>query len=130
VARGVEAVRSPFNTSSVAQAAALAALGDRGHVARSRRENRAEGRFLQRELRRRRVDFVASVANFILVRTGLGGEEMHQRMLRRGVIVRPLEAYGYKDAIRVSIGTHADNQRFLQALDACLEEPAATHGMS
>jgi histidinol-phosphate aminotransferase len=126
VARGVEAVRSPFNTSSVAQAAGLAALGDRAHVARSRRENRAEGRYLQRELRRRRVDFVASVANFILVRTGLGGEEMHQRLLRRGVIVRPLEAYGYKDAIRVSIGTHGDNQRFLQALDACLQEPVET----
>jgi histidinol-phosphate aminotransferase len=123
VARGIEAVRSPFNTSSVAQAAGLAALGDREHVARSRRENRTECRYLQRELRRRRIDFVPSVANFILVRTGLGGEEMHQRLLRHGVIVRPLEAYGYKDAIRVSIGRHSDNQRFLQALDATLKEP-------
>jgi histidinol-phosphate aminotransferase len=123
VARGIEAVRSPFNTSSVAQAAGLAALGDRGHVVRSRRENRTECRYLQRELRRRRVDFVPSVANFILVRTGLGGEEMHQRLLRHGVIVRPLEAYGYKDAIRVSIGRRSDNQRFLQALDTTLKEP-------
>ena len=120
VARALEAVRSPFNTSALAQAGALAALEDSDHVARSRAENARECLFLQSELARRRLDFIPSVANFVLVRTGMGGEEMHQKLLRQGVIVRPMEAYGYKDAVRVTIGTHPENQRFLEALDQVL----------
>jgi histidinol-phosphate aminotransferase len=120
VARALEAVRSPFNTSAVAQAAALAALQDRGHVTRSRTRNTRETRFLEDELRRRRLDFVPTAANFILVRTGLGGEELHRLLLEKGVIVRPMEAYGYKDAVRVTIGRRQDNSRFLKALDAVL----------
>lgn len=120
VARGLEAVRSPFNTSALAQAGGLAALEDGEHVARSRRENARENRFLTAELRRRRIDLVPSSANFILTRSGLSGEELHQRLLSQGVIVRPMEAYGYKDAVRVSIGTHAENERFLAALDQAL----------
>ena len=126
VARALEAVRSPFNTSAVAQAAALAALKDRRHVARSRAGNTRETAFLEAALRRRRLDFVPTAANFILVRTGLGGEEMHQRLLAHGVIVRPMEAYGYKDAVRVSIGRRADNERFLQALDSVLGKAGRT----
>jgi histidinol-phosphate aminotransferase len=120
VASALEAVRSPFNTSSVGQAAALAALRDQGHVARSRAENAREGAYLMRELARRRIEFVPTVANFVLVRTPLAGEELHQRLLHEGVIVRPMEAYGYRDAVRVSIGLHAENERFLEALDAVL----------
>jgi histidinol-phosphate aminotransferase len=120
VARGLEAVRSPFNTSAVAQAAALAALQDNAHVARSREENSREARFVMAELARRRLDFLPTVANFVLVRTSLTGEELHQRLLVEGVIVRPMEAYGYRDAVRVSIGTHEENERFLEALDSVL----------
>lgn len=120
VARALEAVRSPFNTSAVAQAAALAALKDRRHVARSRAGNTRETKFLEAALQKRGLDFVPTSANFILVRTGLGGEELHQRLLRGGVIVRPMEAYGYKDAVRVSIGRHEDNERFLRSLDQVL----------
>jgi histidinol-phosphate aminotransferase len=120
VARALEAVRSPFNTSAVAQAAALAALEDRRHVSRSRTRNSRETRFLEAALRHRRLDFVPTAANFILVRTGLGGEELHRRLLEKGVIVRPMEAYGYKDAVRVTIGRRQDNARLLKALDAVL----------
>jgi histidinol-phosphate aminotransferase len=120
VAGALEAVRSPFNTSALAQAGALAALQDTEHVARSAAGNRTEVRFLQAELANRRLDFLPTVANFVLVHTGLSGEELHQRLLRQGVIVRPMEAYGYKDAVRVTVGTRDENVRFLQALDAAL----------
>ncbi|HUD72170.1 MAG TPA: histidinol-phosphate transaminase [Dongiaceae bacterium] len=128
IARALEAVRSPFNTSSVAQAAALAALEDGGHVLRSRTENAREARFVETELRRRRIDFIPTVANFLLMRTGLAGETLFQGLLARGVIVRPMEAYGYRDAVRVSFGTHSENERFLRALDAVLAEPPESPG--
>ena len=123
VAAVLESVRSPFNTSVPAQAAALAALGDTAHVARSRTENARGARFLQDELRRRGVGFVPTVANFLLVRTGMSGEDLHQRLLRLGVIVRPMEAYGYPDGIRVSIGTGEELRKFLEALDRVLASP-------
>ena len=120
VARGLEAVRSPFNTSSIAQAAALAALDDREHVARSRQENAREARYVQAELKRRQLDFVPTVANFVLLRTALSGEELMRRLLAHGVIVRPMEGYGYRDAVRVSFGLRLENERFLTALDQVL----------
>ena len=120
MAAALEAVRSPFNTSSVGQAAALAALGDPEHAARSREENEREGKYLQGELSRRGVDHIPTVTNFVLVRTRMNGEELYQKLLRQGVIVRPMKPYGYLDGVRVTIGTRAQNQRFLGALDRVL----------
>jgi histidinol-phosphate aminotransferase len=128
VAQALDAVRSPFNTSVLAQVAALAALDDSKHVTRSRVENSREIRFLSAELTRRGVRFVPSVANFLLLRSGMRGEELYQRLLRLGVIVRPMESYGYHDAIRVSVGTRVENQRFLDALDRSLSRGEAEDG--
>jgi histidinol-phosphate aminotransferase len=89
-------------------------------VARSRDENAREARFVTGELSRRGITFIPTVTNFVLIRTTLGGEDLHQRLLTEGVIVRPMEAYGYQDAVRVSFGTHDENQRFLTALDQVL----------
>ncbi len=124
VASAMETVRSPFNTSITAQAAAHAALDDIDHVARSRAENGRWLRFLQDELARRRIEFIPSVANFVLVRTGINGEELFQKLLRLGVIVRPMEAYGYADAVRVSVGTREEIERFLAALDRTMMRSA------
>lgn len=128
VARAIDAIRSPFNTSVAAQAAALAALDDEEHVRRSRGENARERRFLEEELRRRGLKFVPGVANFLLVDLDLAAPEAYSRLLRRGVIVRPMEAYGYDTSIRVSVGTRPENLRFLQALDQALREPRDAAG--
>jgi histidinol-phosphate aminotransferase len=120
VAAALETVRSPFNTSALAQAAARAALGDAEHVARSRGENAREVRFLSQELARRRVEFLPTVANFLLVHTHMTGDDLYHGLLDLGVVVRPMEPYGYPRSVRVSVGTHAENQRFLEALDRVL----------
>lgn len=117
VAQALEGVRSPFNTSVLAQAAARAALDDVGHVARSKAENSREVAFLAAELSRRGVNFVPTVANFFLVFTSQKGEEVYQALLRLGVIVRPMDAYGFTHAVRVSVGTRRENERFLEAMD-------------
>ncbi|HEY3175705.1 MAG TPA: histidinol-phosphate transaminase [Candidatus Polarisedimenticolia bacterium] len=120
VAASAEKVRSPFNTSSVAQAAGLAALDDQGHVARSREHNERERGFLQTELSRRGIPFTPSAANFVLVDTGRDAERVFALMLGAGVIVRPMRSYNLPTCIRVSVGTHEENLLFLSALELSL----------
>lgn len=120
VRSAAEKVRSPFNTSSVAQAAGLAALDDAGHVARSREHNSREAAFLQQELGRRGIGYTPTVANFVLVDTGRDAEEVFAGLLRLGVIVRPMGAYHLPTCVRVTVGTREENLRFLDALGKVL----------
>jgi len=120
VAAAVEKVRSPFNTSSLAQAAGMAALDDQEHVRISREMTLIERDFLQGELARRGHDFTPSVANFVLVRTPAPAERVFQELLRLGVIVRPMAAYNFPTSLRVTIGTRAENERFLEAFGQVL----------
>jgi histidinol-phosphate aminotransferase len=110
-------IRSPFNASSPAQAAGLAALGDREHVERSVESNRREMEFVTRELDLLGVKFVPSVANFLLIDTGRDSDEDFVRLLHEGVIVRPMGLYGFPTSLRVTVGTHAENECFLAALE-------------
>ena len=114
----VNRVRSPFNTSSLAQVAALAALDDGDWVRSSREHNLRELEFLQGELGRRRVAFTPSVTNFVLVEFWSDIGELFLEFQRRGVIIRPVGGPGLVNCGRVSVGTHAENVRFLAALDA------------
>jgi len=109
-------VRSPFNVSSLAQAAGLAALEDAEHVARSVESNTREMKFLTEELTLLGVRYIPSVANFLLIDTGRDSEEDFMRLLREGVIVRPMKLYGFPTSLRVTVGTRAQNERFLEAL--------------
>jgi histidinol-phosphate aminotransferase len=120
LAAAIDRVRSPFNTSVIAQAAALAALGDLDHLKRSREENARERAYLCAEFARRPVTFVPSVTNFLLLETALDAQDLYSRLLSQGVIVRPMSAYGFERGIRVSVGSRQENLRFLAALDTAL----------
>jgi histidinol-phosphate aminotransferase len=111
-------VRMAFNTNTVAQVAALAAWDDRAHVEKSVTLNRKELEFLYRELPARGVKYVPSFANFVLVDLGRPAREVTAALLKHGVIVRP--AWGSPHCMRVSVGTHDQNQSFLAALDKVL----------
>ena len=111
-------VRMAFNTNSVAQVAALAAWDDHEHVQKSVSMNRAELEFLYRELGKRSVKHVPSHANFVLLDLGKPARPITQALLRQGVIVRP--AWGCPTCMRVSVGTHEQNQAFLAGLDKVL----------
>ncbi|HME62095.1 MAG TPA: histidinol-phosphate transaminase, partial [Candidatus Binatia bacterium] len=99
----MQRVRQPFNVNAPAQWAALAALDDAEHVKRSLDANRRGLEFLQKEFTRLRLEFVPSQANFILVRVGRG-QEVFQRLLKQGVIVRPTTGYRFPEHVRVTIG--------------------------
>lgn len=118
-------IRGPFNTSGVAQAAALAALGDAPHVRRSVDSNRAGLAQLTEGLRDLGVRPVPSVANFLLAEFGYDTGPLCEQLTKRGVIVRPMGWMGFPNAIRISVGTQDENKAFLQALAGLLPRAAA-----
>lgn len=112
-------IRQPYNVNSIAQAGALAALGDDEHIVRTR-EAVARGReWLQSELKQLGVEFIPSCTNFVTARVG-DGVAMAKRLLHHGVIVFPAAAYKMPHWIRVSVGTPEENLKFIRALDQIL----------
>jgi histidinol-phosphate aminotransferase len=111
----LEKVRQPFNTNSLVQAGALAALDDTEHLQRTRRNNFAGLRFFEQGLHDLHLNFVPSAANFLLVKVG-DGQRVCQALQEQGVITRPMGAYQLPEFIRITIGTPAENARCLAAL--------------
>jgi histidinol-phosphate aminotransferase len=110
----LERARHPFNVNVIAEAAALAALDDDEHVERARRTNGEGFEFLTRELRRLGLATWPSDANFLLASAPAG---TYERLLREGVIVRPMAGFGLPDHIRITIGTAEENERLVKALE-------------
>ncbi|MCD6040961.1 MAG: histidinol-phosphate transaminase [Burkholderiales bacterium] len=122
VADVMNRVRQPFNVNSIALAAATAALDDMEFVARSYAENLQGMRQVEEGAGRLGLDYIPSHGNFITLRVGKAAE-VYKKLLRRGVIVRPVGGgYGLPEHLRVTIGTAAENERFLAALAASLKE--------
>jgi histidinol-phosphate aminotransferase len=113
-------VREPFNTNSLAQVAAAAALDDTEHVAASRAANDAGRAFLVDRFGRMGLSVIPSVANFVLVDVGRPGAQVTEALLRRGVIVRPVVGYGFPTHLRITIGTAQENETCVAALKAVL----------
>jgi histidinol-phosphate aminotransferase len=125
VAELLNRVRQPFNVNELALGAAVAALGDTGFVRRSHELNLAGMQQLTDGFRRLGLAWIPSFGNFVSVaipradgasRAGAAFD----RLLRQGVIVRPVAGYGLPDHLRVTVGLPAENDRFLTALAAAL----------
>ena len=112
-------VRQPFNVNSIAQAAALAALGDDAHLEKARRVNADGMRQLVTGFEQLGLDYIPSVGNFVCVEVGEAGR-VYEQLLRAGVIVRPVANYGMPRHLRVTVGLPEENQRFLEALKTVL----------
>jgi histidinol-phosphate aminotransferase len=122
VADVMNRVRQPFNVNSMALAAATAALDDMEFVARSYAENLQGLRQLEEGSRQLGLDFIPSHGNFLTVKVGKAAE-VFKRLLKRGVIVRPVGGgYGLPEHLRVTVGTALENERFLAALAASVRE--------
>lgn len=119
--------RSPFNLNSVAQAGALAALDDREHIARSVKMVHEGLQQYYAAFDAWGVEYIPSHGNFLLVKVGQG-KRVFQECLKRGVILRPMDGYGLVDYIRITIGTHAENERCISVLGVVLgKNEALTH---
>ena len=109
-------VRQPFNVSSLALECAEAALGDQAFVRRSREINDAGMQQLRQGLDQLGVPFIPSGGNFLCVDLRRPAAPVYDALLRLGVIVRPIGGYGMPDHLRITVGLHEENARFLDAL--------------
>ena len=116
--RALLKVKLPFEPSSLAQAAGIGALGDREFIHRSLETNARGMRLLTQALESLGLTVVPSEANFVMVVMGSAEEanSVCDGMLRAGVIVRPLGAFGLPHCIRISTGLDEDNQICVDAL--------------
>jgi histidinol-phosphate aminotransferase len=113
--------RPAFAVSSVAQAAALAALEDEAHVRRAVENNAAGAEFLTRGLAELGLCVAPTWANFIYVELGTEAAPVAVRLEQEGVLVRPLAAWGVPTAMRVTIGAPEQNESFVGALRRVVE---------
>lgn len=107
-------IRQPFNVNALAQVGALAALDDTDHMRRTQENNRYGLAYLRRELDRLGLEYAPSWGNFLLVKVGAG---VSQQLLPQGIIIRPMEGYGYPGYARVSVGLPEENEYFITAME-------------
>ncbi|MEW9669760.1 histidinol-phosphate transaminase [Ammoniphilus sp. 3BR4] len=112
----INRVREPFNTSSVAQVAAIAAIKDQEFVQSCRTTNDKGRKQLYAAFDEMGLSYYPSQGNFVLVNTGRDGNEIFQALLRKGYIVRSGVALGFPTSIRVTVGNEEQNEGFLSAL--------------
>ncbi|MCL2831258.1 MAG: histidinol-phosphate transaminase [Betaproteobacteria bacterium] len=112
-------IRQPFNCNNLALAAAVAALEDYDFLAESFAVNQAGMTKITAALKRLGLDYIPPHGNFITFRLK-DARGINEKLLQQGVIVRPLAGYGMPDWLRVTIGTEAENTRFLAALEEAL----------
>ncbi len=113
IAELLNKVRQPFNTNTLGQIGALAALSDRKHVDKSVAVNNEGKQFLYKAFQRLGISFVPTETNFIMFETQLDGRDLYGGLLKTGVIVRPM---GGK-RLRVTIGLPEENARFVAELE-------------
>ena len=109
-------IREPFNVNSMAQAAAVAVLGDETYYRNIAKEVEVQRQYLYRSLESMDIPYEVSFTNFILVHVGEDSTQVARDLLKKGVIIRDMAAWGLKGYIRVSIGSALENKRFIKTL--------------
>lgn len=120
IAAAVERVTEPFNVNTPAQVAAAAALDDKEHLEQSRKVNQTGKKYLYEEFEKLQLKYLKTDANFIFVDTGKDSQEVFQELLKKGVIIRSGDIFGYPTYIRVTVGSEKENVRFIEGLKKIL----------
>ena len=117
-------VRQPFNTNTLAQLAASAALDDIEFVSETLKIVRDGLSYLFERLDDLGLEYRPTQANFFMIRVPLGAKKTYELMLREGVIVRSMDSYGMKEYIRINVGLPNENERFISTLKKVLNDNA------
>lgn len=115
-------VRQPFNVNSLAQVGGTAALEDDDHYRMTLDKTREGIAWLHREVAGLGCRPLATHTNFFLIDVHGDAKKLYEHLLHQGVIVRPMQAYGYPNYIRITVGRREENQRFIKALARALKE--------
>jgi histidinol-phosphate aminotransferase len=119
IAEVLQKCRQPFNTNAIAQAGAIAGLADEEHQQRTRDLNDKGLAFYHSAFAEMGLEYIPSVANFVLVKVG-DGDAVFDTMLKRGVIIRAMRGYKLPEWVRISIGTMEQNYRCIETLKEAL----------
>jgi histidinol-phosphate aminotransferase len=122
VASLLNRVRQPFNTGSLSQAAALAALDDDEFLRRTQEAVWSGMDYLYGEMDRMGLHYIPSQANFFLIEMPCEAKRVFEAMLRRGVIIRSMASYGMDMFIRINAGLPEENERFVGTLSQVLSQ--------
>ncbi len=112
----IRQVKEPFNVNALAQIGALAALRDEAHRQRTVSLIHQEKAFLYGELSVMGLNYIPTEANFIFFDAGVDSRILFQKMLERGIMIRPGDIWGLPHFVRLTIGTRQQNERFVRAL--------------
>ena len=115
-------VRLPFSVNRIGQIAASASLSDIHHVEVSRKNNSDGKKYLYGELEKLGLSYVKTEANFIFIDLKDDADAIFMKLMRHGVIVRPLSSFGMPGSIRVTIGTPDQNNKFIKALSEVINK--------
>ena len=116
----MEKVRQPFNVNLLAQAAAVATIDDKKFIQKTRKVVLEGKNYFYAELKKMGLNFVPSVANFVLIDLKTDCMDIFLDLLKQGIIVRDMKQYKLDNFIRVTIGTKRENQKFIEALKKVL----------
>ena len=109
--------RDPFNVNRLAEMAGKAALKDEEFLNKTIEINEKGKKYLYSELERMGLEYIPTSANFILVNIQHDSEEVFQKMLEKGVIIRPGKPLGYPEHLRVTVGLPEENEKFVEVLE-------------
>jgi histidinol-phosphate aminotransferase len=118
----MNSVRQVFNVNRFAQMAGIEAVKDKEHLQKCLQLVWDEKRYYYDEFNKMGLSFVPTSANFIFAEVGVDDLKLHEAMIKRGVIIRPMTPWGYKGCIRITIGTHYENEKAVTSLKEALKE--------
>ena len=115
-------VRDPFNVNRLAQEAARAAINDNEFLQKTIEINEKGKEYLYSELDKRDIGYVSTEANFILINMKMDSMRIFNKLLRKGIIIRPGKPLGYPEHIRVTVGLPEENKIFINSIDKLMTE--------
>jgi histidinol-phosphate aminotransferase len=115
----LQKTRQPFNVNGIAQAGALAALGDNEHLRQSKDAVDVGRTYFEDEFRAMKLKFHPSTGNFVFVKVG-DGPAVFKKLLAMKIIVRPLRGYNLPEWLRITVGTMEQNEKCIAALKKAL----------
>ena len=118
----INRVRQPFNVNSLAQVGGIAALEDDAHYRMTLQKSRDGIAWLSTEVTKLGCRPMGTHTNFFLIDVNGDGKKLYEHMLCQGVIVRPMQAYGFPNYIRITVGRTEENKRFVETLAKSLKE--------
>lgn len=113
-------MRKPFNVSSIAQAAGVAAMSDKNFIKKTQEVTWAGLDYFYKELDQLKIEYVRSEGNFVLIDTKTDANQVFEQLLRRGIILRPVKNYGLPNHLRMSVGLDIENKAAIKALSEVL----------